>query len=177
MIQDVRGREGIDALASNPMLLTAMCIIYNEGKRLPHDKYELYDRIVDNVLHNRYVEDAALIHKVRSRLAVIAHGMHTGEGLGEQRGTPQATITYDEIDRVLQSYLELTPHTEEALSDAVETRENLLSNAGLLLPGGEKQAHFYHLSIQEFLAAGRVRDLEDDLAHVLQRRAEVPAMA
>jgi len=37
-----------------------MCIIYDEGKRLPHDKYMLYDRIVDTVLHKRYSDKERL---------------------------------------------------------------------------------------------------------------------
>ena len=37
----------------------------------------------------------------------------------------------------------------------VETRDLLLSNTGLLLPRDQKKAGFYHLSFQEFLAAGR----------------------
>ena len=83
MLDHVREREWLEPLTGNPMLLTAMCIVYDEGKRLPQDKYDLYARIVDNVLHNRYADDPTEIDLVRNRLSVIAHGMHTGAGLGE----------------------------------------------------------------------------------------------
>lgn len=158
MIDHVREREGLDLLAANPLLLTAMCIVYSEGKRLPQDKYELYVRIVENVLFSRYPKDPAVIDLVRGRLNVIAYGMHTGTWLDERRATPQAKVTYEEIDRLMKTYREQSPWTEAGLKDAVATREDLLSHSGLLLPGGERQANFYHLSFQDFLAAQRLLD-------------------
>jgi hypothetical protein len=54
MIDHLHVERGLDDLADNPLLLTAMCIIFDQGKRLPHDKYLLYDKIIDTVLHKRY---------------------------------------------------------------------------------------------------------------------------
>ena len=54
-------------------------------------------------------------------------------------------------------------------------RDKHESQTGLLLPCGPEQAGSYHLSIQEFLAAQRVWDLDSDkLADVFRRRAAVP---
>ena len=83
------------------MLLTALCVIYGEGGRLPQDKYDLYTRIIDNVLYNRYPSSKENIDPVRNCLAVIAHGMHTGKGLGEARKSPEAEVSYTEIERML----------------------------------------------------------------------------
>jgi hypothetical protein len=97
MIDHIHVERGLDDLANNPLLLTAMCIIYDQGKRLPHDKYLLYDRIVDTVLHKRYADKESL-DPIRGRLAAIALGMHTGVELGQQRITPEATAS-DQRDR------------------------------------------------------------------------------
>ena len=105
MMEDICSREELQTLAANPMLLTAMCIIFGEGKRLPQDMYDLYERIMDNVLHSRYAHSQPLLSKVKARLSVIAYGMHTGEGMGENRVSPQAVITKNEIDRMLRSYI------------------------------------------------------------------------
>jgi hypothetical protein len=102
MLNHLRGRDWLRPLAANPMLLTAMCIIYGEGGRLPQDKFDLYNRIVDAVLYNRYPADPKPFDPVRSRLSVIAWGMHTGDGLDEVRSTPQAETTNAELDRMLQ---------------------------------------------------------------------------
>ena len=38
MLREVRQlSQGVEALAGNPLLLTAICIIYGEGKQLPKD--------------------------------------------------------------------------------------------------------------------------------------------
>jgi hypothetical protein len=52
-------------------------LIYHEGKRLPQDKHDLYERIVDNVLHNRYRNDMSELEMAREHLSVVAYGMHT----------------------------------------------------------------------------------------------------
>jgi len=62
------------------MLLTAMCIIYQQGHRLPQNRCELYDRIVNNVLFNRFPEDLKVIDPVRNRLAVVAYGCIRARG-------------------------------------------------------------------------------------------------
>lgn len=113
-------REELSPLVANPMLLTVICIIYSQGKRLPQDKYELYDRIVNNVLYKRY-PDKRQIDLERSRLSVIAYGMHTGDQLGEQRTTPQAETTVAEIDRILQAYQEQSAWTEQGYKGVVDT--------------------------------------------------------
>jgi hypothetical protein len=87
MIEHIHVERGLDDPAVNPLLLTAMCIIYDEGKRLPHDKYTLYDRIVDTVLHKRYVGREG-IDPIRGRLAVVALGMHTGGSLNRSGQRP-----------------------------------------------------------------------------------------
>lgn len=172
LLTDARQRSWLQPLAENPLLLTAMCIVYGEGKRLPQDKYELYDRIVDTVLHNRFPpEEVAL---VRNRLAVIAHGLHTGEGLGETRLTPEAQATESEIDRLLEAYQQ-ADYTEDDFRQVNETRDQLLSHSGLLLPLESRRASFYHLSFQEFLAAERMADVDRDrLLAVFRERGDRP---
>lgn len=63
---------------------------------------------------------------------------------------------------MLEAYRKNSRHTDAGFQDLVDVREQLLSQTGLLLPRGPEQAGFYHLSIQEFLAAQRVWDLESD---------------
>ncbi len=166
-------REELAPLVANPMLLTAICIIYSQGKRLPQDKYELYDRIVNNVLYNRY-PDKALIDLERSRLSVIAYGMHTGDKLGEQRTTPQAEITVAEIDRILKAYKEQSTWTEQGYKGVIDTRERLLSCSGILLPQGMHRAGFYHFTFQDFLAGQWLQDTANErLLQLFRARAAV----
>ena len=86
MIETIRGRDDLAPLVENPMLLTALCVLYDSGGRLPEDRYELYKNIVGNVLHNRYPGDARERDPVERRLEAIAHGMHTGANARARRG-------------------------------------------------------------------------------------------
>jgi hypothetical protein len=157
MLQHVRELAGdVGVLAANPLLLTAICIIYGEGKQLPQDKHNLYDRIVNTALHSRYARDAKVIAPVRGRLAAVALGMHTGQPHQPSRQSPVAEVTYEELDQILGAYIGATPETESGFRRPVDAREDLLSHSGLLSQGEAQRASFYHLSFQEFLAAERL---------------------
>ncbi len=171
---DVSARPEIAELAANPLMLTAICIVYGESLKLPEDEFDLYDRIVNRVLFNRYPENPTLANVAHSRLCVIAHGMHTGEELGEPRDQPRPEVTVDEIDRMLQYYQDHRQGRELQKLSASEAREELLSQSGLLLPqGDDRRASFYHFTFQDFLAAERLYDLHaDHLSDVFQKRGE-----
>ena len=158
----------------NPLLLTGMCIVFDEGGRLPQDKHELYTRIVNTVLNSRYRDDVEGRERARYRLQAIAYGMHTGHGLGEARLTPEAEVSHQDLDRILREYLDKSASKEEGNASTVAAREELLSQSGLFLGRGDNTAGFYHFSFQEFLAGQRLADVENDLLPVFLERAEVP---
>jgi hypothetical protein len=172
MLDHVRGREELLPVAANPMLLTAMCIVYHEGRRLPQDKADLYRRTVDKVLYNRY-PSPEVIERVRERLSVIAYGMHTGDGLDEERTTPEATVTFPEIHRMLKAYRDESDWTERGFTSTVEAREDMLTQSGLLITTAKERAGFYHFSFQEYLAARRFLEAEEArLPAAFSERAE-----
>ena len=158
-------------LAANPLLLTAMCIVYDEGKRLPQDKHDLYERVVATVLYSRY-QDPADIDRAKRELAVVAYGMHVGNRPDDRRLTPKAEATFVEVDDWLKTYQDRKDYTERAEADAFASREALLSQSGLLLSTGEARAGFAHLSFQEFFAAQRAFTVDEArLADVFLERA------
>src|SRR5678816_2706899 len=99
-------------IRDSPLLLTGMCIVFDEGGRLPQDKHELYTRIVNTVLNSRYRDDVEGRERARYRLQAIAYGMHTGHGLGEARLTPEAEVSYQDLDRILRDYLDKSASKE-----------------------------------------------------------------
>jgi hypothetical protein len=111
LIETIRGRDDLAPLIENPMLLTALCVLYDSGGRLPEDRYDLYKSIVSGVLYNRYPGDAGERDPVERRLEAIAYGMHTGEE-GARRLTPAADISWGEAERLLARFAALkTPRT------------------------------------------------------------------
>ncbi|MBL8528313.1 MAG: SUMF1/EgtB/PvdO family nonheme iron enzyme [Burkholderiales bacterium] len=170
LIAHLDERTDLDQLRTNPMLLTALCVKYDEGQRLPRDFYRLYDTVVDQVLHKRYLSENER-DRARLRLAAVALGMHRGTK-ERPRTSPEASI--DEIDRILAALSQSDSTTEGGAIDAAERREDLLSNSGLLLPRANRRASFYHLSFQEFFAAVRLRHLREKPQDLLARHAATP---
>jgi hypothetical protein len=173
LMGDIGEREWLQPLAANPLMLTAMCAIYSDGGKLPQDRHQLYDRIVDSVLTTRYAETKRR-NRVRFELGAIAHAMHTGEVLGVQHVQPLAQATFDEAELALRNDESAGTQRDSVLRPK-DAREDLLAHSGLLTGRGEKQLGFYHLSIQEFLAAERIFELRlDDLRGVFLERAANP---
>lgn len=172
LIDHLAGRENLEALRRNPMLLTALCVKYDEGQRLPGDLYRLYDAVVTQVLYKRYPTEIER-ERVRGRLAAVALAMHRGPE-SAPRTTPAAEAGIDEIDRALEAFEKQDVAVEGGAETIVARREDLLSNSGLLLPRDGGRAAFYHLSFQEFLAAVRLRRLGEAAAESLARHADMP---
>lgn len=159
----------IAELRANPMLLTALCVKYDEGQRLPRDIYQLYDAIVAQVLHKRYPADIER-ERVRIRLGAVALGMHRND----DRTTPAAEVDTEEIDRILADLDKTDRLTEDNAIGVMARREDLLANAGLMRSPGNHRAAFYHLSFQDFFAAERLRYLGADVPTLLERHAATP---
>jgi hypothetical protein len=173
LLAQLDARRDLDELRPNPMLLTALCVKYDEGQRLPQDIYKLYDAVVRQVLHKRYDTETERDGAYR-RLAAVALGMHTGSAAKAPRPVPQAEIDFDELDAILADYARRSQATEGGTHQVTARREDLLSRSGLLLPRGDRSAGFYHLSFQEFLAALHLRLVEPSLAEALADHAAVP---
>lgn len=173
LIAHLGGRPDLAELRANPMLLTALCVKYDEGQRLPQDFYRLYDSVVNQVLHKRYLTENER-DRARLRLSAVALGMHQGDPK-KPRTTPAPEVGIDEVDRILAALAQTDWTTEGGGADAASRREDLLSNSGLLLPRAGRRAGFYHLSFQEFLAAVRLRRIGDGAPDLLKRYAAIPA--
>jgi len=153
--QALAARVELAPLAENPMLLNALCFIYYKGGSLPEDRYHLYEKIIDNVLFNRYPGDASQRVPILGRLESVALGMHEGEK-DAPRLTPAAEVGEDEVERWLLAYAGINPGLESGRVQPAIQREELLTRSGLLLPRPGRRAAFYHLSFQEYLAAVRI---------------------
>jgi formylglycine-generating enzyme required for sulfatase activity len=172
LIAHLDGRPDLDELRPNPMLLTALCVKYDEDLRLPGDLYRLYTAVTDQVLYKRFHTEPER-DLARLRLAAVALAMHTGSER-HPRTTPAAEISFDEVDDALTELARTDRTSEQGSRDAAERREDLLSRSGLLLPRPNRRAAFFHLSFQEFLTAVRLQRAMDNERGVVAQRMRAP---
>jgi formylglycine-generating enzyme required for sulfatase activity/energy-coupling factor transporter ATP-binding protein EcfA2 len=147
MISDITFHEHVSVFTQNPLLLAAVCVLYL-GKRIPEQRADLYDRIVENLLWRRFHNPAEpdKVNEVREFLMLLAFEMQkknlktfdVGDGLdvlkqiSVQKEEEQAHVYQRRITRMFN-----------------ETEPNcVLLNR---LSGGEIE--FTHLTFQEFMAA------------------------
>jgi formylglycine-generating enzyme required for sulfatase activity/3',5'-cyclic AMP phosphodiesterase CpdA/energy-coupling factor transporter ATP-binding protein EcfA2 len=155
MISDIRLHEHAGVFTRNPLLLTALCIFYLVGgKRIPDQRADLYDRIVNNLLYRRFhdAKDQEKVNRVREYLMLLAFTMHTRN---------IKSIDPGEAKEVLK---EKYPIMEDESTPVYKKRvENLFNGiepvCGLLNRLSSGDIEFSHLSFQEFLAAKYMLDM------------------
>ena len=156
MIGEIRTHPGVEKLIDNPLMLTAVCILYHDGRELPGQRAELYRKIVTNLLFRRFREESERVHAFLNNLSL---SMFTEGSRGIDR-QPAIEILCREYSRKDDESPETYRRRIAAIFDEVEP------NCGLLtLQDG--QYNFRHLTLQEFLAATAIVDRETDYARAI----------
>lgn len=174
LVQAVTGHPGIQRLAANPLLLTILALIHEQGTRLPHRRVELYrlciealaetwnlacslsGRPIDLWLGNRRLEERFVVRV----LAPVAYWMHLHR--------PGELIARPELERQIAEHLVwwegVSP--EEAPALAGDFVDLMRGQVGLLVERGLQQFGFAHLSFQEYLAARHIAGRRDPFGAV-----------
>ncbi len=169
-IEAINSDLSIKSLARTPNLLTMMAQIYRVRARLPNGRALLYDDIAQAYLESidtaRKMKDEFSWKTKRRWLARIAFEMQIlRSGSAELSGARDNELLVDRED--------ILKWLNEAIADGDGIRDEAYASkyldwiarrSGLLLPRGEGQYAFLHLSFQEYFAA---RYLMDQLEHPL----------
>ena len=150
MIGEIREHPATDELVENPLMLTAICMLYFGGRELPGQRAELYDKFIDNLLFRRF-KDPILI---KGFLQTLAFRMH-------QQGKRGADLIF--IKEALRTSFkkdadESEPDHEARLSAFFAEIEPQCG----LMRRGDGEFEFRHLSFQEFLAALHIVNTSKD---------------
>ena len=160
LLETLRERPKIMALARNPMLLTIIAYLYTDTEFiLPQSRAEFYDQATDVLLRlwkqerNRY--KAPNKRLVLEHLALFIQDSGT-EDSQDRRSIDRKTVLR-EIKRVLPD-LNLPDEAAAPILDEIVERIGLM----LAIDGGDRY-QFAHLSLQEFFAAAALREDGDGL--------------
>ena len=163
MISDIGFHEHVSVFTQNPLLLAAVCVLYLVGGRIPEQRADLYDRIVENLLWRRFHDPAEpdKVSEVREFLMLLAFEIQNknlktfevGDGLDVLK-----TISVQKEDEPANVYQRRIHH----LFDEIEPNCGLFSR----LSGGEIE--FTHLTFQEFMAAKHIDYMDLDYNDFLE---------
>ena len=163
MISDIVFHEYVSVFTQNPLLLAAVCVLYLVGNRIPEQRADLYDRIVENLLWRRFHDptEPDKVNEVREFLMLLAFDMQN-----KNRKTFEVGDGLDVLKKISSQKEDEQAHVYQRrihhLFDEIEPNCGLFNR----LSGGEIE--FTHLTFQEFMAAKQIDYMDIDYNEFLE---------
>ena len=159
LVNAIKDNEGTQRLARIPYLLTLMALIHHKNAKLPHGRTELYGRIAAAYLESIDVRRALdqlpySLEQKKRWLAEVAYRMQLRR-TSDPRSKPgqrEILVSAEEVHEWLTKAMSESG-AENAEQEASTLLDYFARRSGLLLPRGEGQFAFMHLSLQEYFAA------------------------
>ncbi|HNZ12139.1 MAG TPA: SUMF1/EgtB/PvdO family nonheme iron enzyme [Anaerolineaceae bacterium] len=159
LMPKIAASPGVTLLATNPLLLTILALLFAMGKRLPNQRVELYKMVVMTMIENwRHAQTdhaSRLFDHIQPRdilrvLAELSFWLHSQLPGGTMMADQWQAQTHSQLlknDLCLPK--EAAALTEDFLDYA--RREN-----GLLTERSAGRFGFFHLTLEEYLAAWKI---------------------
>lgn len=163
--------ESIRRLAVNPLLLTILTIIHETGKRLPHHRVELYETVIKTMIeswrqaqtdHVSHLYSTLQTNDVYYLMASLAYWLHENQ--------PGGTIREYEWQQKIEELLGQDGYKEDNDLLARRFLRHAREETGLLTERSPGQIGFFHLTLEEYLAAVEMARREtDERTHMLEK--------
>ena len=144
MIDEMKVHPSVHQLTDNPLMLTAICILYHDGKELPGQRAELYKKFIENLLYRRFRE----YEKIHEFLMSLAFAIHTKKIKGVDR-----VFVIDVLKKV---YKGEEAENEKEMKKKLENLFDEIEPRCGVLKFEDGQYGFWHLTFQEFLTASYI---------------------
>ena len=172
----LRTHSGLWDLAGNPLYLTLMALLFEEGKEPARNRSTLYEQVFDLLLDGRHrpegrpIEAKKAVYQVLRRLAFDM----THDNLDkEPKGDLEARLLHEEFD-VLCAPLRRVPAWERSLGTFLT---DLAEQTAILGPhdGPTSDWRYWHRTFREALAAEQLAEelTVGDEASILARAREI----
>jgi formylglycine-generating enzyme required for sulfatase activity len=181
LVADIMRSESVQRLAMNPLLLTILAMIHQSGTRLPEKRAKLYKTVTVTLVENwRYGQtrhDIA-IHKILSPekihelLATLAYWLHENK--------PDGTMSIADWEGRIKSLLIDEEDDDKRRRDMESAVQLFLRHAreeaGLLTERSPGQIGFFHLTLEEYLAAVEIarQESSDDRREMIEKHWQDP---
>ena len=157
----LHARAAIRKMASNPVMLTALAVVHWNERRLPEQRAELYDSISTWLARSRESRPGREpASRVLSLLGHLALGMQT-RPKGRVTQVSKATAA-----KIIAPQFREGKNANERLARARAFLEAEEVDSGIFASRGS-DLRFWHLTLQEFLAARTIAGMTDANQHQL----------
>ncbi|MCC3434400.1 MAG: NACHT domain-containing protein [Oscillatoriales cyanobacterium] len=179
-IQQLNENEPIRELATNPLLLTLLCLVFEELHKFPANRSELYEEGVDILLkqwdETRKIEREQVyknlsVQRKKDLLSQIAlTTFERGDYFFKQKELEQYIADYIRHLPNAQNEPEVLQLDSEAVLKSIEAQH------GLLVERAQKIYSFSHLTFQEYFTASNIvgnsapQALESLVIHITEKR-------
>ena len=158
LLDALRARQELRRLASAPVMLTCLCVVYSHGGGLPEGRAELYRDTIRWLLAARESvrkEKGYGGVRVQEALSVLAMAMMGGTGEPKRRefGFKDAAAKVDEVVRGPSFDFDDPASRSTALCAWLRFE---CEYSGVIEEVGHGQFQFKHLTFQEYLAAAQL---------------------
>lgn len=163
LIQNLRAKPKIMALARNPLLLTIIAYLYTDTPFvLPHSRAEFYTKATDVLLELRDQQrnipnQYSGVNKRRVLQHLALYAQNSTNRQQQDRRSLLDSEVWEQVKQVLPS-LNLEAKDANSIVDEIVKRSGLL----LRIDGGQRY-YFPHLTLQEYFVAAALTDKQDEL--------------
>lgn len=146
MMGEVEAHPAIKQLTVNPLMLTAICLLYLDNRELPDQRAELIKKFIDNMIWRRFDDPEPVLDALK-RLAFEMHAQRVR--MVDKCVAVNAMSTSPQMD-------------QEANGNAIRREmekhfDDIEPRCGLIV-ARDGQVGFWHLIFQAFLAAQHLMD-------------------
>jgi predicted NACHT family NTPase len=174
----------IKELATNPLLLTLLCVVFEETGEFPPNRFEIYKEAIDVLLtkwdSRRNIERRHIYKKlsIRGKRNLLSHIAHQ---------TFEKSAYYfkqKDLEQVIADYIRNLPQAEtdpeELQSDSEKVLKAIEAQHGLLVERARGIYSFSHQTFQEYFMGRQIASISDPQAsesalkklaeHITERR-------
>ena len=169
LMQTLRDRPRIMALARNPLLLTIIAYLYTDTPFvLPHSRAEFYQKATDILLDMWHQEHNC--YKARDKRSVLQHLALYFQDNADRQQQDRRSVDYRQV---LAQVAKVLPEINLNSEDGKPLLKEIVERSGLLLEidGGDRY-QFAHLTLQEYFAAAALKENGEQLVDRFKKDPE-----
>jgi predicted NACHT family NTPase len=162
MLSKLKSRQPVMELATNPLLLTLLCLIFGNGSDFPTNRSELYKEGLDVLLKKWDAKRDIDRHQIYKKLSLRRKEDLLSQLAFDTFDRGEYFFKQSTIERYITEYIRNIPGTatdEEALQlDSEAVLRSIMAQHGLLVERAKGIFSFSHLTFHEYFAAKRIVD-------------------